>query len=66
MYYDLFLPFPTPEVAAAKKKKDKGKSKAAPAEEPKAAGDRSDCWSALSGSERADVARTVALSGHCK
>lgn len=66
MYYDLFVPFPTPEVAASKKKKDKGKGKAAPAATGEEQVKSNDCWAGLSATERAEVGRTVALSGHCK
>ncbi|CAK9786931.1 unnamed protein product [Cutaneotrichosporon oleaginosum] len=55
MYYDLFLPFPTPD---APKKKAKGKGKAPEPERP------SDCWAGLSAVERDRVARGVALAGH--
>ncbi|TXT07114.1 hypothetical protein VHUM_03284 [Vanrija humicola] len=55
MYYDLFLPFPTPEGLPAKKKKEaKGKATPAPA----------DCWAGLDSAERAKVSRDVALAGH--
>jgi hypothetical protein len=54
MYYDLFLPFPTPDAPTKKKGKGKGK-----APEPEAR--PTDCWAGLSGVERD---RGVALSGH--
>lgn len=56
MYYDLFLPFPTPDAPV--KKKGKGKGKAPEPERP------TDCWAGLSGIERDRVARSVALAGH--
>lgn len=58
MYYDLFLPFPTPDAPV--KKKNKGKGKAPEPVEAKPA----DCWAGLSGVERDRVARSVALAGH--
>lgn len=61
MYYDLFVPFPVPD-APATTKKSKGKAKAAPVEAGPAP---TDCWAGLSSTERAEVARTVALEGHC-
>lgn len=61
MYYDLFAPFPITE-APVKKKGDKGKAKAAAAEAEAAP---TDCWAGLTSTERAQVARTVALQGHC-
>lgn len=58
MYYDLHVPYRTPDVAPKKKGKDKGKAKE---EEPKAP---PNCWAGLSATERADVARKVSLAGH--
>lgn len=60
MYYDLHVPYRTPDVAPKKKGKDKGKAKE---EEPKAP---PNCWAGLSATERADVARKVSLAGHRK
>lgn len=58
MYYDLHVPYRTPDVAPKKKSKDKGKAKE---EEPKGP---PNCWAGLSATERADVARKVSLAGH--
>lgn len=58
MYYDLHVPYRTPDVAPRKKGKDKGKAKE---EEPKAP---PNCWAGLSATERAEVAKKVSLAGH--
>ena len=63
MYFDLFLPFPTPQVdAPPKKKKDKSKGKAK-ADEP-SSGPKS-CWDGLEKENRERFAESIALSGHC-
>ncbi|KAL1405527.1 RNA-binding RNA processing protein rpp1 [Vanrija albida] len=68
MYYDLFVPFPTPEGAgpAKKKKENKGKNKATAAEDRSKTSTPApaDCWTGLDAGERAKVARDVALAGH--
>lgn len=68
MYYDLHIPYPSPDLGLAGKKKKqqgKGKGKATQADEAVPVLP-ADCWAGLSGSERAEVARQVALSGHCE
>ena len=66
MYFDLFLPFPIPEVVEpTKKKKDKGKGKQPPPSSLQSP-DNTSCWEGLSVDERDDVAKNVALAGHCK
>ncbi len=63
MYFDLFLPFPIPEVPLeiGKKRKDKGKGKAVP--QPTSIVPKS-CWDGLRIAERDGFARSIALSGH--
>lgn len=65
MYYDLFVPFPSPEVAPAKKKKEgKGKGKAADDRSKTSTPAPADCWAGLDAAERVKVSRDVALAGH--
>ncbi|WVF72248.1 hypothetical protein IAT40_007060 [Kwoniella sp. CBS 6097] len=68
MYFDLYFPFPIPEVDEAQNKKaKKGKGKAAPAITTAASASTAiakDCWSGLESREKDGIARRAALLGH--
>ncbi|KAK4688664.1 ribonuclease P/MRP protein subunit RPP1, partial [Tremellales sp. Uapishka_1] len=59
MYFDLYLPFPSPSDTIESSKKKKGKSKAAPPPDP-----AKDCWAGLTPEDKATFARSIGLTGH--
>ena len=61
MYFDLYLPFPTPRESldVSKKKKGKGKGQESGGNQGPVS-----CWDGLDDGARADFSQQLALSGH--
>ncbi|ORY33779.1 RNase P subunit p30-domain-containing protein [Naematelia encephala] len=69
MYFDLFLPFPSPretlgEPSSSKKKKDKGKGRAQPSEPSSSTLTLKSCWDGIDIEDKEGFSKNVALSGH--
>lgn len=68
MYVNLFLPYPIPSLSAEevskKSKKGKGKAVASEAVVQEGASSSKSCWAGLGPTETANVAASIALTGH--